>query len=360
MTAVVTKPETGESVTRVRKRARADRPFAVRHFGLVLLGAILLVLVLGLVHISVGTVESTPENVLRVLTGQPVDKVVHTVVWDLRLPRALVAIAAGVMLALAGAILQAVMRNPLAEPDLTGASSGGVFLAVLYLSKDKLGWDFAPGGLELPFVAVVGSLLAGGLVYALSWQKGNNPVRLILTGVLVATILRAGTSLVLLVNQNAIGSIFLWMVGSLNARTWTQWGMLWPWALVTVPLGLACAGAANVMHLGDDSARSLGMRVEWARAGLLGAAVLLTAGAVSAVGALGFLGLIAPHLARRIVGEDARRVFPLAAAMGAALLLLADILSRAVIQPSELPVGAVMALIGAPFLMFLLRRGIRG
>ena len=355
MTAVTAKPET---IKRTTPQRRVERPFAVRHFGSILLLSVLLVLVLALVHISVGTVNVTPADVLKVLVGQPVDKLTYTVVHDLRMPRALVAMLAGAMLGLAGAILQSTLRNPLADPDLTGVATGGVFFAVLYLSRDKLGWDFAPGGLELPVVAMIGGLIVGSLVYLISWKGGSSPVRLILTGVLFAAILRAGTSLVLLYNQNAAPSIFLWTVGSLNGRTWAQVDMLWPWALVAIPLGLFCASTANVMHLGDDIARGLGMRVERGDL-LLGSAVVLTAGAVAAVGALAFLGLIAPHIARRIVGQDARRFFPLSITVGAGLLLLADIVSRALTQPLELPVGATMVLIGSPFLMFLLRRKVK-
>jgi iron complex transport system permease protein len=168
--------------------------------------------------------------------------------------------------------------------------------------------------------------------------------------------MRSLTSLVLLVNQNAISGILLWIIGSLNGRTWVHWDTIWPWAVVTLPLGLACASLANAVYLGEDLATGLGLRVELARVMLLFVAVLLTAGAVSVVGALGFLGLIAPHLTRRLVGNDARRVFPMSAVLGAALLLLADVVARGLTRVVDLPVGAVMALIGAPFLMYLLRR----
>ncbi|MEP6776727.1 MAG: iron ABC transporter permease, partial [Chloroflexota bacterium] len=290
MTAVAKQSAHTVSVAKTTQTG-PELPFAIRHFRLVLLGGVLLLLFMLFLHIYIGTVQVSPLDVVKVLTGQQVDKLTHTVIWELRLPRALVAILAGAMLSLAGAILQSVTRNPLAEPDLTGASAGGVFLAVLYLSRDKVGWDFAPGGIELPFVALVGCIAAGGLVYSISWGKRgqgqghSNPVRLVLTGVLVSTILRSLTSLLLLVNQNASGSILMWIIGSLNGRTWQQWQMLWPWAVVTIPVGLLCAGMANTIQLGDETATSLGMRIEWGRAGMLFSAILLTAGAVSAVGA---------------------------------------------------------------------------
>ncbi|MGI8588508.1 MAG: FecCD family ABC transporter permease [Chloroflexia bacterium] len=340
-------------------KARTYREFAREHYNLLLAAGLLAVALLVVIQVSIGSVAVSSADLFRVLSGQgqAVDPVVYTVVWELRLPRALVAMLAGAMLALAGAILQAITRNPLAEPDLTGASSGGVLLAVLWLSRHELvGWDFAPGGLELPFVAAIGSMAAGGLVYSLSRRKGTHPARLILTGVLVTTVLKACTSLILLRNQNASGSILLWIIGSLNGRTWAQWNLLWPWALIMLPLGLACAGVANVLHLGDDVATGLGLRAELGRGLMLLTAVLLTAGAVSVVGALGFLGLLAPHITRRLVGGDARRVFPLSAIFGAALLLAADIVTRTATQPLELPVGAVLALLGAPLLMLLVRR----
>lgn len=332
----------------------------VRFFPAILIGGVVLVLVLLVLHVSIGTADVSPGDVIAVLTGQQVDRVTHIVVWDLRLPRALVAILAGAMLALAGALMQAVTRNPLAEPDLTGASAGGVLFAVLWLSQAMVGLNTGDPNAGVPFIAMLGSIIAGGAVYFLSRSRGQtNTVRLILTGVLVNALARSLTSLVLLKNQNAISGILLWIIGSLAGRTWVHWDTIWPWALVTIPLGIACAGLANVLHLGDEVAAGLGLKVERTRAMLLFVAVLLTAGAVSVVGALGFLGLVAPHITRRLVGNDARRVFPLSCLMGASMLLVADIIARSLTRVVELPVGAVMSIIGAPFLIFLLYRGTR-
>ncbi len=318
--------------------------------GLVLLG------VLVALHISIGTVQATPTQVLDALLGRPVDRVVRTVVWDLRLPRALIAVLAGAMLALAGALLQATTRNPLAEPELTGASAGGVFLAVIWISQVFGPVRFGPPGFELAVMATVGSLAGGALVFLLSRQRQGEVARLVLTGVLVATILRSFTSLLLLSHTNTSGAILLWIIGSLNGRTWVQWDVLWPWALVLLPIALLQAGWVNVLALGDDVAHGLGVRVGRVRAGLFFTAVLLTAGAVSVIGAVSFVGLVAPHLTRRLVGQDARRLFPLTALLGAALLLVADILARGIVGIIDLPVGAVMALIGAPFLIYMLRQ----
>ena len=328
----------------------------LRFYPLVLLGGAGLLLVLLAVHISIGTVQATPAQVLDALLGHPVDRVVRTVVWDLRLPRALIAVLAGAMLALAGALLQATTRNPLAEPELTGASAGGVFVAVLWISQVFGPLRFAAPGFELAVMATLGCLAGGTLVFLLSRQRQGEIARLVLTGVLVATILRSFTSLLLLSHTNTSGAILLWIIGSLNGRTWVHWDVLWPWALLLLPLALLQAGWVNVLGLGDDVARGLGVRVGRVRAALFFTAVLLTAGAVSVVGAVGFVGLVAPHLTRRLVGQDARRLFPLTALCGAALLLVADILARGIVGIIDLPVGAVMALIGAPFLIFLLRQ----
>ena len=341
-----------------RSHLAAGRPFLVRFFPIVVASGLIMVLFMLVAHVSIGTANVTPTDVIKVLTGQQVDQVTHTIVYDLRLPRALVAMLAGSMLALAGAIMQTVTRNPLAEPDLTGASAGAVFFAVLWLSREMIGWNVSAPGVGIPAVAMLGAVLTGGTVYLMSRgrQRETNTIRLILTGVMVSAIFRSLTSLLLLINQNAASGILLWIIGSLNGRTWVHWDTIWPWAVVAIPVGMVCAGAANALHLGDDLATGLGLRVERTRLLLLFVSVVLTAAAVSVVGALGFLGLIAPHVSRRLVGNDARRLFPLSAIMGSVLLMTADIVARGLTRVIDLPVGAVMALLGAPFLIYLLRK----
>ncbi|HLJ81307.1 MAG TPA: iron ABC transporter permease [Ktedonobacterales bacterium] len=330
---------------------------AARLFPLVLLFGVIAVAALAVLHVGIGTVPLSPWQVLLALAGHPELPYERIIIVDLRLPRTLIAMTTGAMLGLAGAILQSIMRNPLAEPEMTGSVSGAILFTVLWVGFGESG--FVISGWYMPLLALAGGVAAGAVVYVLTWRGQSAPGRLILTGLLVSAILRSGTSIILLVHQAAIGSVLTWLIGSLNGRAWAAWGVLWPWALATLALGLVTARWANVLQLGDDSAASLGVHVEWARAALLFLAVALAAGAVSIVGGITFLGLVAPHLARRITGADARRVFPLSMVIGAGLLVGADILAQVVLYPIELPVGAVVAVLGAPFFLYLLRRRLR-
>jgi iron complex transport system permease protein len=313
--------------------------------------------ILAVLHVGVGPVFLSPRQVLLALTGNPDATYHQTIVVDLRLPRTLVALVSGGMLALAGAILQSIMRNPLAEPEMTGSVSGAVLFTVLWIGFGTSG--FVPAVWYMPLIALAGGVAAGLLVYVLTWRGQSQPGRLILTGLVVSAVLRSGASIVLLVHQAAIGSVILWMIGSLNGRVWSHWAILWPWALVTLIPAFASARWANVLQLGDETAVSLGLRVELTRATLLFLAVALAAGAVAIVGGVAFLGLVAPHLARRITGADARRVFPLSTVIGATLLTGADILAQVALPGVQLPVGAVVAVLGAPFFMYLLWRRLR-
>jgi iron complex transport system permease protein len=359
--------------TRMLASRRHDpRPFAVRHFTLVLALCVVLLAALLVLHIIVGTVNVTPLQVWKALLGQA-EEVLHSqVVVGLRLPRALVAIVAGGMIGLSGALLQSITRNALAEPGLLGVSSGGVLVIVLYivLRSGRTGGAMIDSGLILPLLALIGGLTTAALVYALSWKNGIDPVRLALTGVLVGGMCSALTSMLLLwANDYQLLQIIRWTIGSTAGRVWVHWNTIWPIALVAVPLGLLCAGVANALHLGDGVAIGLGVRAERARLLLLFAAVLLDAGAVAVVGAVGFIGLIGPHMARRLVGSDVRRLFPLSVLLTAILLIASDIIARTLTigwvgrltgldipDTTGLPVGAVTALLGAPFFLYLLLR----
>ena len=313
-------------------------------------GAAIAVGLLFVLNVGLGSVTISPSRTVAALTGQG-DPVAGLIIVQLRLPGALIALVAGAMLGLAGALLQSVLRNPLVEPTLIGIGPGGVLFVVL--------WNvYGPGGANgaaLPLLAAVGGLLAGATVYLLSRAGGGNPLRVTLTGVLVGAMLTSASSLLLLLHPTQIGAVLLFTIGSLDGLTWLHWGTIWPWALVALPLGLASAGFANALQLGDEISAGLGLGVRRARVGLLAVAVALTAGAVSVVGAIGFLGLVAPHMARPFAGADCRRLFALSALFGMLLLLAANLPSRLITSPT-LPVGVTVAIVGAPVFTVLLLR----
>jgi iron complex transport system permease protein len=314
----------------------------------------------------------TPTQVTNALFGRPEEALHGQIVVGLRLPRALVAVVAGAMIGLSGAILQSMTRNPLAEAGLLGVSAGGVLAVVMLIvtqggrSPDSI----VDSGVTLPFVAMAGGLTAGTLTYALSWQQGSDPARLILSGVLVGGMCSAMTSvLILWANEHQLLRVVHWTIGSTAGRVWSHWHTLWPFAIAALPLGMLSAGLANALQLGDDVASGLGVHLQAARGALLLVSVMLDVSAVAVVGPIGFIGLIGPHIARMMFGGDARRLFPLSALTSAALLIASDILARTltlnwvggltgldVPDNAGIPVGAVTALLGAPFFLYLLLR----
>jgi iron complex transport system permease protein len=334
-------------------------PALVRHFGLVMAGGIAVTGVLVMLSAAVGTTRVSPADVVAALVGHPVSELHRQVVLELRLPRALVAVVAGGCLGLAGALSQAVTRNPLASPDLTGVAAGVVFCTVSWIaSGPTLG--ATPDQLLLqPTVVIVGGVGGAGtgwVVYALSARRRGDPVALVLTGVVVALLLGTATAFVLMLSPtSATLSAYYWFVGSLNARAWAHWAVLWPWAAITVCAALVGSSRANVLQLGDDVATGLGVDPERTRLGLFLISAVMTAGALVVVGAIAFVGLIAPHVARGLVGHDLRRVQPLSFVIGAALLCGGDLAARSVAQ-RPLPTGVVTAVLGAGFFMFLLLR----
>ncbi|MEM7322062.1 MAG: iron ABC transporter permease [Actinomycetota bacterium] len=350
------------------------RPFAVRFFWPVLLGGLVTIPLLIGVHIAVGSADIGVADTFRALAGSPASDAHDTIVMNLRLPRALVAVLAGAMLGMAGALLQSITRNPLAEPGLLGVTGGAVLAITAYivLIPDAAYGDAgADSGLPIPLVGMVGGLTTGAAVYGLSRSRFGevDPMRLILIGVLVASIVSSLASL-LLVRSGDYDTrrVVQWTVGSTGGRVWSHFHTIWPIAAVTLPISILAIGWANVLQLGDDVARGLGLRVERARLALLVLAAALTAGAVSVVGAVGFIGLIGPHAARLSTGSNLRRQFPLSMVFTALLLLVADIVARSVTIgwittyldgesfTGSLPVGATTALLGAPFFLYLLLR----
>jgi iron complex transport system permease protein len=275
------------------------------------------------------------------------------IVIDMRLPRALVAALAGAALAVSGTIFQTLVRNPLASPDIIGVTAGASVAAVTVF---VLGASAA----LIPVAAFGGAIAASALLYALAWRGGLSPYRLVLVGIGIEALGTAGTSYALVRGRiEDVQQAAVWLVGSLNARAFAD---VWPLAAGLAVLGPAVALLArslDALSLGEDQARALGVRVERARLGLVVAAAGLAAIAVAAAGPIGFVAFIAPHIARGLTHAAGAAVLPASALCGAALVLASDLAGRLLLSPTEIPVGIVTSVIGAPFFLWLLYRANR-
>lgn len=299
--------------------------------------------------VMIGSVEISPTEIYRVLVGN--EQSIHgQILNNVRLPRTIAAALVGVNLALSGAILQAVMKNPLADPHIIGISSGAGLsgIAVMLLFPEKT-WAIAP-------VSFFGAMGAAILIYILAWKNGIRPIRIILAGVAVSAFLGAGISSLMILNSDKVHGALMWMVGGLSARSWNHVEIILPYSIIGVILAMIGANHLNVLALGDEVAKSLGVKVEAVRLIFTAIAALLAASAVSVVGLLGFVGLIVPHAARLIVGSDYKILLPSTILLGVATVTISDTFARTIFAPIELPVGIVMAIAGAPFFLFLLRK----
>jgi iron complex transport system permease protein len=317
---------------------------------LILLGTFAVLALSGIVlSVTQGAASVTSTEALQFLFV-PDDSTLCQIIWNIRLPRAVTGALVGMNLALSGAILQAVMRNPLADPHIIGISSGagltGIAILILFPAYTYL----------MPAAAFTGAMVAAIMIYILAWKNGIKPVRIILAGVAVSAFLGAAISSLLIVYSDRVHGALLWMVGGLAARSWHDVTLIVPYTLAGLTLSLAGAYYLNLLQLGDDMARGLGLSVERARLGLTAIASLLAASAVSVAGLLGFVGLIVPHMVRLLGGTDYRYIIPGSALLGMAVVTWCDTVSRIILAPVELPVGIIMAFLGAPFFLYLLRR----
>lgn len=311
---------------------------------------VLLILLAGsmLLSLRLGALKLSLSQILDTLWNQP-EGIRFQILYNIRLPRILAGALVGAGLAVSGAILQGVMRNPLAAPGIIGVSSGGGLAGILVMLA------FPQYSVLLVPAAFLGALVTALLVYMLAWKQGVNPVRLILAGVAVAAMLGAISSAILLFNAEKAGGVLDFTIGSLTARSWKHLHFS-AWYLLA-GLGLSClfSEKLNILALGDEVARGLGLQVERVRFIFIALAALLAAAAVSVAGLLGFVGLIAPHIVRMMIGSDNRFLLPGSALFGAFLVTACDTAGRIVIEPSELPAGIIMALLGPPFFLWLLR-----
>ncbi len=310
---------------------------------------IALLLLTALLSLGVGAVNIPPAQVWAALRGQPVKPFHATILWDFRVARVLLVMLTGASLAAAGAAFQGLFRNPLADPYIVGASSGAALGAALAVIL---------GLASISGAAFVGALGAVLLVYAIAEASGyDSIVALLLAGAALSAMLSAGVSLIMILNEEALKEIFAWLMGGFSGRSWTHLGRALGGALTGMAVIWGMSRPLDALSAGESSAEALGLNLRRARLVLVAGASLSTAAAVSAGGVIGFIGLIAPHLARRLVGAAHARLVPAAMLLGAWLLLLADDLARSLLAPIELPVGIFTAFLGGPFFLFLLRKG---
>lgn len=284
------------------------------------------------------------------------DGLTRTLLWEVRLPRALVGLGIGAALAASGVVMQSFFRNPLASPGLLGVSSGGAFGAVLALA---LGWASASLWI-LPVASIGGAFLATLAVMGLA-RKGASTEHLLLSGVALNALLGAGTSFVLNLTAGHFmvsGQILFWLMGGLESRTWEHVAMGLPGIVLGCALLLPLGRAMNLLALGETGAQSLGVDVRRLRWRLVALSTLLTALATAVAGVVGFVGLVAPHVLRLAFGPDHRRLLPLSMLGGAAFVLACDLVTR--LFPEGLRLGVVTAVIGGPFFLLLLLRGTGG
>jgi iron complex transport system permease protein len=320
--------------------------------GLVFGFSVILLLLTALASVLIGAVRIPLDEALRILSGQ--GGAHEAILMQVRLPRVVLAFSVGAGLALCGALMQTFFRNPLADPALIGVSAGGALGAV---SLIVLG-----GGLAslfmLPLAAFVGSAAATALVFALARKDGHvDATTMLLAGIAVNALAGAGIGFVTYLATDAqLRNLTFWSLGSLSAATWPTALVLALCAALAAASAWRLAQPLNALLLGDAEARHLGVNVERLKLGLILLTCLVAGAAVALCGVIGFVGLVAPHAARLLLGPDHRVLVPLSALLGATLLAGADVIARTVVAPTELPIGVLTAFIGAPLFLWLLRR----
>lgn len=322
-----------------------------------------------LAGVCIGAVRLDPVQVLSVLVdrlpgvtlGTTLTPVEQGLLLELRLPRVLLAAVVGATLALAGAGYQGVFANPLADPYLLGAAAGaglGATLALAYGPGTASIAAAGPGRAGLvPLAAFLGALAGVGLAYGLGSSAGGHrdTASLVLAGVAVASFLTAIQTALLQARADSLREVYSWILGQLGTAGWRELRLMLPYAVVSSAVVLLHGRLLDVLAVGDDEATSLGVRAARVRLVVLVAASLGTASAVAVSGLVGFVGIVVPHVVRRLAGSSYRRVLPLSLVGGAAFLVLADLAARTLTAPAELPIGVVTAFVGAPFFALLLR-----
>ncbi|WP_025028697.1 FecCD family ABC transporter permease [Caldalkalibacillus mannanilyticus] len=279
----------------------------------------------------------------------------HMIIFTERLPRAVIAMVVGASLAVAGALMQALTRNPLASPSVLGINAGAIFFvvfAIVFLSISSL--------LHLMWFSFLGAALSAISVYFLGsmGRDGITPIKMVLAGTAISALFVSFTQAMLVLNETGLQDVLFWLAGSVSGRTLDMLLPVIPFMLVAGFVSLFMGRAINLLMTGDDIAKGMGQNTALVKA-VMGVMIVLLAGSsVAVVGAVGFIGLVVPHIARAFVGNDYRWLIPYSAVLGAVLLLSADVVARLVIMPQEIPIGVMTAFIGGPFFVYIARKGV--
>lgn len=341
-----------------QKTEAYKRKIALRNTTIIL-GCAVLLLISFVISMNTGYTKLSPQDTLRTLFGGGTDKE-NLILFSFRLPRIVISILIGAGLALSGCIIQGISKNALAEPGLLGINAGAGLMVILYVLF--FGVHSFLSVFTLPFLALTGAGLATIMIYRLTFKKGEGiaPMRLILTGVAVqAGIWALTTVLVVRLDDSQFDFVAAWQAGSIWGSNWKFVLALLPWLCLLIPYVLMKSRVLDVLNLGDDLAYSLGASVERERRRLLAAAVALAASCVAVSGSISFVGLLAPHLARRLVGPKHSILLPACALTGAVLVSAADTIARVIVQPAGIPTGIMVAIIGAPYFLYLLTKSNR-
>jgi iron complex transport system permease protein len=308
-------------------------------------------LILFLLGLSVGSTMINPLLTIQQLLGMGSGE--HEfVIETLRLPRMILSLLVGIALGVSGLILQGIIRNPLASPDIIGITGGAAAAAVFFItfySEISLKW--------LPFIALMGAGTVSIIIYILAWKKGVTPIRLVLIGIGVQAAMGALVTMMIVLSPTySTSEAYIWLTGSVYGANWGHVYSMLPWVIIFVPLALLLSRKVNVQELGDDLAVGLGSKVQINRFVLLFISVALAGAAVAFAGGIGFVGLIAPHIARKLVGRSFGSLVPVSALIGGIIVFSADVVARTAFLPLDLPAGAFVSGIGAPFFIYLLYR----
>ncbi|WP_148556661.1 iron ABC transporter permease [Terrisporobacter glycolicus] len=319
---------------------------------LYIVASIIFLMALSLISMKLGSLDISYKELIKgVFTNSSEGNM--WIIRELRFPRIIIAILVGGNLAICGVLLQVVVKNPLADPGITGISAGASLVVILIMVLFPELSNFKA------LLAFGGGLTSALLVFSIAYDKGFSPLRIILAGVAINAMFSAVSSILTTVNSNGISAVTNWLNGSLATVTWSDAKMLVIYSLIGVLVSFTLRQTCNLMSLGDKTAKSLGVDINKQRILVSALAVFLASISTGVAGIISFVGLIVPHIGRFLIGSDHKYLIPFSFIMGAILLLIADTVGRCLFVPYEIPVGLVMSVIGGPFFIFLLRRSMK-